>query len=235
MALELAAYRPVQSVPRLLQGGFNRAGDTDPTADDMLDSNGSAATRWGRFVAAIARAGRPWSRRRRITVAALALVAVLFSVTTARLFVSPSLPPLPDHADAIIELGGPGDRDAAAVDLARQGRAPVLVQSTTAGDAATGRCLAPMPGVTILCFHPDPNTTQGEARAIAALARQHGWRSVILVTSRDHAWRARLWVGRCFGGDVYVSTTSLPLRHWPRQIPYQWGATVKALTVDTSC
>jgi uncharacterized SAM-binding protein YcdF (DUF218 family) len=168
-------------------------------------------------------------------VAVLALLAVLVSVTTVRLFVWPSLPPLPDQADAIIELGGPGNRDAAALALARQGRAPVLVQSTTAEEAATGRCLGPIPGVTILCFHADPNTTQGEARAIAALTRQYGWRSVILVTSRDHAWRARLWVGRCFDGDIYVRVTGPPLLSWLRQIPYQWGATVKALTVDTSC
>lgn len=196
-----------------------------------MGGSGSAETDHARLV----RARRPWSRRRRIAVAVLALLAVLFSVTTARLFVWPPLPPLPDHADAIIELGGPGNRDAAALALARQGRAPVLVQSTTAGDAATGRCLPPTPGVTILCFHADPNTTQGEARAIAALARQHGWRSVILVTSRDHAWRARLWVGRCFDGDVDVSVTGPSLLDWPRQIPYQWVATVKALTVNTSC
>jgi uncharacterized SAM-binding protein YcdF (DUF218 family) len=197
----------------------------------MLGSTGSVATGCARLV----RAHRPWSRRRRIAVGVLALLMVLFSVTTARLYLWPPLPPLPDHADAIIELGGPGNRDAAAIALARQGRAPVLVQSTTAGDAATGRCLSPMPGVTILCFHADPNTTLGEARAIAALARQYGWRSVILVTSRDHAWRARLRVGRCFGGDIYVSMTGPAPLYWLRQIPYQWVATVKALTVNTSC
>jgi hypothetical protein len=30
-------------------------------------------------------------------------------------------------------------------------------------------------------------------------------------------------------------TGSLPLRSWPYQIAYEWGATIKALTVQRSC
>jgi uncharacterized SAM-binding protein YcdF (DUF218 family) len=160
---------------------------------------------------------------------AIVIVVSLFAAATARLFVWPPLAPLPSQADAIIELGGPGDRDSAAMALARQHRAPVLIQSTTIGEAGTDRCLPAIPGVTILCFHPDPDTTRGEARYIGDLARQHQWKSVILITTPDHAWRARLRVKRCFSGEVYVSTTPLPPLHWFIAIPYQWAATVKAL------
>jgi len=47
--------------------------------------------------------------------------------------------------------------------------------------------------------------------------------------------RARIIVGRCFGGSVYVITGSLPLGDWPYQIAYQWGALVKALVMYRSC
>jgi hypothetical protein len=165
----------------------------------------------------------------------LVVVIVLFGAATARLFVWPALPELPARADAIIELGGPGIRDGAALALARKHEAPVLIQSTVVSEAGTDTCLPPVPDVTIMCFHADPGTTRGEARYIGTLAAQRGWKSVILVTSRDHAWRARLRVARCFDGDVYVSTTPLPAWVWPRQIAYQWAATAKALLVETKC
>jgi hypothetical protein len=163
------------------------------------------------------------------------VLAVPFGVVTARFFVWPQLPRLPSRTDSIIELAGPGNRDAAALALAREHRAPVLIQSTVVAEAGTSTCLPPVPDVTIMCFHPDPGTTRGEARYIGALAEQRHWKSVILVTSPDHAWRARLRVMRCFAGEVYVSTSPLPAWAWPSQIPYQWGATAKALLFQRDC
>ncbi|MFL6144994.1 MAG: YdcF family protein [Labedaea sp.] len=160
---------------------------------------------------------------------------LLFAGATARFFVWPDLPPLPDRADAIIELGGPGFRDDDALALAREHRAPVLVQSTVVEEAGTDRCLPPVPDVTILCFHAEPPTTRGEAQSIGALAERYHWRSIILVTTPDHAWRARLRVSRCFPGQVYVSTSALPPLYWFRQIPYQWGASTKALLFERDC
>lgn len=168
---------------------------------------------------------------------AFTVAFVVFGGLTARYFVWPRLAPLPAHVDAIVELAGPGDddRDRLATQLAVQGRATYLVQSTLQGDADTGRCLPPEPGVTVLCFHPDPNTTRGEAEAIRALAQQYGWQSVVLVTTADHAWRARLRVTRCFAGTVYVATSRLPAQYWLRQIPYQWAASGKAVFLQKYC
>jgi hypothetical protein len=129
----------------------------------------------------------------------------------------------------------PTNRDEAALDLARDHRAPVLVQSTVREEAGTHTCLPPVPGVTILCFHADPNTTRGEARAIGAMAARYHWDSIILVTSPDHAWRSRWRVSRCFPGEIYVSTKTLPFWYWFRQIPYQWFASAKALTLERGC
>jgi uncharacterized SAM-binding protein YcdF (DUF218 family) len=172
-------------------------------------------------------------RRRRIGIGLLVLV-VLFAGITARVFVWPDLPSLPEHADAIIELAGTGDdsRDAVAIDLARKHRADYLVQSTQVGDI---HCLPTPAGVKLLCFHPDPGTTRGEAQWIGREAQARHWKSVILVTTPDQAYRAKLRVGRCFPGQVYVATAHLPWQHWFKEIPYQWGATAKALTWQRSC
>jgi hypothetical protein len=163
------------------------------------------------------------------------LVLVVFAAATARLFVWPSLPPLPDHADAIIELGGPGDRDAVTTALGEQHVAPLVIQSTVPGDATSNTCLPPIDGETIECFSAVPPTTRGEARWIGEQAAARHWDSVILVTTPDHAWRARLRVERCFPGQVYVATSPLPKWDWFRQIPYQWAATVKAELFQRDC
>jgi hypothetical protein len=175
-------------------------------------------------------------RRMRLTVASV-LALVLFAAATYRLFIRPDLEPLPARVDAIIELGGTDalDRDKVALDLARAHRAPVLVQSTVVEEAGTDRCLAHVPGVTILCFHADPNTTRGEAEYIGVQAQLRHWRSIVLVTTPDQAWRAQLRVGRCFSGRIYVVTSRMPPLAWVWQIPYQWAATGKAVTVERSC
>jgi hypothetical protein len=161
---------------------------------------------------------------------------VVFAATTVRVFVWPSLPPLPKHVDAIIELAGPGDRDAVTTALAKQHLAPVVIQSTLAQDVTPAEsCLPPIADVTVECFTPVPGTTRGEARYIGEQAAAHHWRSVIIVTTPDHAWRARLRVERCFPGEVYVATSPLPKWDWLRQIPYQWAATVKAELFQRDC
>jgi uncharacterized SAM-binding protein YcdF (DUF218 family) len=175
--------------------------------------------------------------RRRVLLA-VAIGAVLFvaavAAVTARVFVRPDLEPLPGRADAIIELGGPRmlDRDRVALELAREHRAPVLIQSTIASDT---RCLPPAGGVRVECFEADPRTTRGEAHYIAAIAAERNWDSIILVTTPDQAWRARLRLSRCFPGKVYSATAPLRWHDWFRQIPYQWGASIKALTVERAC
>jgi len=182
-----------------------------------------------------ARKARRSRLRRRVTLVAL-LLFVTFVAATARLFVWPSLPPLPEHADAIIELGGPGDRDAVTTALAEDHRAPLVIQSTLARDVTSPEtCLPPIPHVTIECFHADPATTRGEARYIGERGTASGWSSVIIVTTPDHAWRARMRVERCFPGQVYVATSPLPKVDWLRQIPYQWAATLKAELFQRDC
>jgi hypothetical protein len=141
---------------------------------------------------------------------------------------------MPPRVSAIVMLAGPGARLRQAVTLARQGRAPMLAISR--GSHGYGSpCPEPVPGVRLICFEPDPADTRGEAEVVGRLARQYHWHSVVLITTRGQDTRARLLVGRCFVGSVYVVTTALSWTSWPYQIAYGWGALAKALVVYRSC
>jgi len=175
-------------------------------------------------------------RRRRIVIAVLAVVLAGVSLLSAHLFVWPDLPPLPERADAIVQLGGPGNRRSVALDLVRQGRAPLVAISVSNDEIDRPWCHAGrLDQVPVICFHSKPFSTRGEARDVAELAEQRDWHSVILVTSRDQAWRATLRVSRCFKGQVSVAIARLPWYQWPTQIAYQLGATIKAYTFETTC
>lgn len=172
-----------------------------------------------------------------LKTALLALVAglVLFTVSTIRLFVMPDRG-MPAKVGAIVMLNGPGDRLGTALRLASQHRAPFVVISR--GSHAYGHgsdCAPQIPHEKIICFDPSPSTTRGEAEFLGRLARQYRWNSVALVTSTAQDSRARLRVGRCFAGPVYVVTVPLSLSSWPYQIAYQWGATVKAVLFQRAC
>jgi len=160
-------------------------------------------------------------------------VIVAFGLVTARLFVWPAQG-VPGTVDAIVMLAGPGNRLPTALRLAREHRAPVLVVSR-GWQGYGGPCPAPVPGVRLICFDPDPGNTRGEAEALGRLAKKFRWSSVVLVTTRPQDTRARIIVGRCFGGSTYVVTAPLPTSSWPYQIAYGWGALLKALVVNRTC
>ena len=170
--------------------------------------------------------------RRRVLAAALALV-LAFGVVTARLFVWPAAG-MPARVSAIVMLDGPGNRLPVAVQLARQHRAPVLVVSQ-GWHGYGGPCPPKPPGVQLICFDPTPGDTRGEAEFAGRLAKRYHWSSVVLVTTRVQDTRARLLVGRCFGGSVYVVTAPLAAGSWPEQIAYEWGALFKALVLERAC
>jgi uncharacterized SAM-binding protein YcdF (DUF218 family) len=141
---------------------------------------------------------------------------------------------MPASVSAIVVPGGPGNRVKAAERLAEQGRARYLVLSR--GEYVPARLCGTRLGITlVICFQPNPDTTQGEAEATAGLARQYGWRSIALVTTPDQTWRAELRFRRCYSGRIYGVTTPLPLDMWPLMIVYQWAATAKAELVNRGC
>lgn len=65
------------------------------------------------------------------------------------------------------------------------------------------------PDVTLLA-DGDARTTAGNARAVAATARELGADEVVVVTSSWHARRARLLVGAALGPDVALRVVTPP-------------------------
>src|ERR1700759_4275279 len=144
-------------------------------------------SRWRRFVPVPARTSttrashpvvrrRPW---RRLAAAVLALV-VIFAVATGRLFIWPARG-MPAHVDAIVVLGGPGDRLGRGLELAHQDRAPVLAISEGL-DVPPSLSRPQSRAPQVICFKPHPLTTQGEAEFAGRLAAKYHWRSIVLVT-----------------------------------------------------
>ncbi|MEV6847516.1 hypothetical protein [Actinoplanes sp. NPDC051411] len=176
-------------------------------------------------------------RRRRVIWIVVAAILAGAAALAVRPIVRPDLPPLPARADAIVQLGGPGNRRLTALELGREGRAPVVAISVSDEELSVADWCGQgsFRGQPVICFHSEPFTTRGEARSIAEMAQRYGWHSVILVTSTDQATRAELRVGRCFDGSVYVATAHLPWYHWPVQVVYQAAAFVKAYTFQRSC
>jgi hypothetical protein len=172
--------------------------------------------------------GRP-----RLVVIAAVLLLLTVTGLTVRLFVWPPSG-MPRRADAILALDTPGDPLPVALRLAREHRARYLLVSQGAVSAHYA-CPAPVPGVKLICFHPSPATTRGEAEFAARLASKYHWHSVVIATTAPQDERARLRLRRCFGGQIYVMTRAIPLLAWPYQIAYEWGATIKALTIQRGC
>jgi hypothetical protein len=172
-------------------------------------------------------------RRRRLLRSAAGLLVVGFLLATAKLYVFPKRD-TPVPVDAIVMFAGSPGRLELAVALARGGYAPVLaVSQPTPADACPPDTI---PNVQVVCFHPKPLTTRGEARWTGATARARGWRSIIVITSTPQDTRARLRLSRCYDGDVRImSIDPVNRAAWAYMVSYEWAATVKALVLQRSC
>lgn len=179
--------------------------------------------------------GRSCRRRGHLKLVTLILAIAIVSAATARLFVWPDQG-MPAHVDAIVMLNGTGNRLDSALELGWHHRAPIIVISRGSTFWGSGsKCAPAIPREKIICFDPAPSTTKGEAEFVGRLAKQYGWRSLVLVTSTPQDSRARLRVERCFAGPVYAETVHLPLSSWPYEIAYEWGATIKAVAFQRAC
>ncbi len=146
---------------------------------------------------------------RRATIPLVGIV-LAWLVAAYPLFHSPPLGE-PSRVDAVIVLAGAAlERLPEGERLVQEGYAPLLVLSSTGlpGNAATDQLCRTGGNVPTLCFSPDPLTTRGEARAIARLARDHGWDEVLVVTSRYHALRALTHLRQCSSASVGMVGTA---------------------------
>jgi uncharacterized SAM-binding protein YcdF (DUF218 family) len=140
-----------------------------------------------------------------------------------------------ERSDAIFVLSDDNfyaDRATHASQVYRQGLAPIVV--------ASGRRLRPYAGIAELIEHDliergvpkdkilrvahDTDNTREEAIALAQVARQKKWRSIIVVTSNFHTRRARYIFSHVFPKDVKIQITGAhdgdfdPERWWEKRI-----------------
>lgn len=161
-------------------------------------------------------------------VAALALLSVLLFITYDD---DPAV-----RADAVVVLAGSTKRLPVALALMHRGVAPTLVVSDglePRNRRAVRTCTTPQP-FAVVCPRPDPYSTRGEARMIAKLASERGWRSVVVVTSRFHLRRARLLVERCWDGRVSMVGAPTSIWRLPFLVGTEWIKLARA-EVIRSC
>ena len=103
----------------------------------------------------------PLTKRRRVLVLGIVLIAV-FCAATARLFIWSPID-APARVNAVVALGGdPGQRRAhEAIDLVRSGFAPVAVISL--GGKRAVACPRHPATMRVIFFRADPLDTRGEA------------------------------------------------------------------------
>lgn len=132
-------------------------------------------------------------------------------------------------ADAVVVLSGGRARLPVALGLIERGVAPVLVVSegrVARRWRAPGLC--DRRDLEILCPTPDSDSTRGEARMIARLARERGWDSLVVVTSRFHLFRARLLLERCFHGRLAMAGAESPAWRLPYELAWEWAKLARA-------
>jgi hypothetical protein len=161
-----------------------------------------------------------------------ALAVVVASAVAVRFVVFPDVDSI-GKTDLVVVVDGPGDLDKFNV----TGKVVAVNPRTTVlYSASDGRC-DEMRRITphLVCFRPNPDTTEGEARFAAAYATAHHDDTMTVVARRAQLGRARIRFSRCWHGQLAM--VEVPMSFWSalRQLPYQTLATIKAETVQRHC
>ena len=136
-------------------------------------------------------------------------------------------------------LGGGGEeRLDTGLRLMRNGVAPVLLISDgerQGWEEANALCKGGA-AFQVVCFKPVPGRTQGEAREVARIAGERGWKDVVVVTSDYHAVRAGWLFGRCFGPLTSPSSAPAPAgRRAPPRSSTNGSPTCTRFLIERDC
>ena len=176
------------------------------------------------------------SRRRKgllVTGGVLLLVVLTWLGLCIRFVAHPRIDPVV-RVDAMYVIGPVETRWEEALARGDEGVAPVFLATTSIDPGGKAyfppNCGEQRNGYTIECVVPDPYTTRGEARLLAAQVREHGWTHVAVFTSTPHTARTRMIMERCV--PAQVSVWNYPedrgWRGWLGEFVYQSAAWVKA-------
>lgn len=155
-----------------------------------------------------------------VTLAILVALFLAWLLTAFQLFYNVHTLP-PKQADAVVMLGGASkERLLDAMLIRDQVKAPFLVLSytNTAGNASadsycdlhSNKLIYP----DVICFTPNPLDTRGEAQQIGTLVSEHGWKDVVVVTSKYHVERAGTLMKQCANAKVSMMATDPSLDGW---------------------
>ncbi|MFI1915542.1 YdcF family protein [Nocardia sp. NPDC020380] len=174
-------------------------------------------------------------KHRRAWMTAILVAIAVFVAALWPVYVRPRVD-TPEHADAILVLGGAHDgREELGLRLAHEGYAPrVLISNPYDHSELVNRICHGGYSFQVECFDPNPRTTRGEGRYLAERAREEGWRRVLVVTFTPHISRARHILGKCWQGDILMLDAHPrigPLR-WAYQYLYQSAGYLKAVFED---
>lgn len=139
----------------------------------------------------------------------------------------------PEPADAIVVLAGNPGRLDTGLRLVREGAAPTLAVSLE--EHPDPRAITACRQRHAVCFHASPYSTRGEARAVARLARTHGWHRIVIVSSRFHLRRAELLFERCTDASVQVVPARTTLWDYVKNVPLELGKLLVQVTAERAC
>lgn len=176
-------------------------------------------------------------KQRIVRTAALLTVTVLVWCTLGIFLYVLPVTEGPARADVLLVLAPAHERIPEAEHLMGQGYAKTLVISAPVVDSISRPPLcAEKRAYQIICFSPDPVTTQGEARALRSLSEEYGWDSANVLTAQFHVTRARVIMERCYKGNLSMTAfrQSMPVLSlpevngsWAYHFAYESAAFVK--------
>ncbi|WP_033377849.1 YdcF family protein [Corynebacterium lubricantis] len=180
------------------------------------------------------------NRRVRKRLLVLLSIFVVFLIVAAGLLTSWFVNPpqkQPAASDAVVVIAGIADgRHAMGASLVQDGIAPNFVVSNPLGTeepVGSSYCRGdnrPSAAEHTFCMDPQPVTTTGEAMTMGALAKEEGWSSATLVTSRVHARRVAANFEKCTDLDVNVMyTNNLGESNIVYEIAHETGGMIKLL------
>jgi hypothetical protein len=169
--------------------------------------------------------------RRRVVLAVAGVLLAAYVAVTIAFFVEPTLGVVA-HPQVVVVLDGYGSRIPRGLAIARADH----VRTVAVSWPPYGTCPAPQSGLRITCFVPNPVSTQGEARAVARLARAHHWTRLIVVVGTTQVVRARERLDRCYSGHYeFNGVDPAGFFSWIYEIAYNQAALMKALVWQRSC
>lgn len=122
---------------------------------------------------------------------------------------------IPDRADAIVVFYGEDSRRDRALEMARDGVAPVVVLSLGQKYRTVGFVCGQTTPFTVMCPTPSMDDTESEMRMFASMIEQRSWNEVVAITNTYHKQRAQLLMKSCIKRDIPIATTT---NSWRRPI-----------------